>query len=67
MTVRSLAQETPTPNPSPQEGGEHHPHQRISSGTVEGAWLPESPSPLRGGVRGGGKIPQRSLAPEHPT
>src|SRR6185312_4228968 len=46
---------TPTPNPSPQGGGE--------LGTDDS----ESPSPLRGGVRGGGKpakkIPAKSASP----
>ena len=58
------AKDTPTPNPSPQGGGERAP---TSKATIEpemsssrevsiGSASPiESPSPLRGGVRGGGK------------
>ncbi|WP_274626487.1 dihydrolipoamide acetyltransferase family protein [Arvimicrobium flavum] len=55
---------TPTPSPSPQGGGEHAPAPSReqsaadaveTSGRVVGRATPESPSPLRGGVRGGGQ------------
>ncbi|MGN6146414.1 MAG: precorrin-3B synthase, partial [Mesorhizobium sp.] len=46
---------TPTPNPSPQGGGESRNSQAASDGRNDGADL--SPSPLWGGVRGGDARP----------
>jgi len=46
---------TPTPNPSPQGGGELV-HFASAAAFVAMLHVPESPSPLWGGVRGGGSL-----------
>ncbi len=63
------AQDTPTPNPSPQGGGGQPVAASSTSrpAPVAGKAAPtESPSPLRGGVRGGGtsdSAPRPAIAP----
>ena len=70
------AKDTPTPDPSPQGGGEHASTSKASakSEASPSRWEDldrsisptESPSPLRGGVRGGGSaapIPHRVARP----
>jgi 2-oxoisovalerate dehydrogenase E2 component (dihydrolipoyl transacylase) len=53
-TTTGGALPTPTPNPSPQGGGEQPAAEQVKPPTAaEGA---KSPSPLRGGVRGGGPL-----------
>ncbi len=63
--------DTPTPNPSPQGGGEQPlPDPAAHAPAAESKGLqpavPESPSPLRGGVRGGGTTPSVTRAAPRP-
>jgi 2-oxoisovalerate dehydrogenase E2 component (dihydrolipoyl transacylase) len=67
----SAKEDTPTPDPSPQGGGgmaEAPSPVTADKGEKEktAALKPESPSPLRGGVRGGGKS-QSEAAPAQAT
>ncbi len=59
VVLSRTAESTPTPNPSPQGGGESRhidPEPLVVWGQAAAA---ASPSPLWGGVRGGGKRRER--------
>ncbi len=59
-----VALRTPTPNPSPQGGGESCCKRAPGklSGQMFAKTVAKFPSPLWGGVRGGGALPVRNPA-----